>query len=138
MSDYLKYRQQLKLGIKPAPQAEGKAGKETDGEKGGGKDKAGKVAKKGGKAKIKTATKKRAKQNRAYTKVKKKFLVDHPTCMAQLDGCTGQSTDLHHIGGRTGENLLKVEDFAALCRNCHNIIHRKMSADQAKKLGLKK
>jgi hypothetical protein len=90
------------------------------------------------KKKIKSANKKRAKQNRAYTKVKKKFLVDHPHCQAQLEGCTGQSTDLHHIGGRTGDNLLKVDDFAALCRNCHDIIHKKISAQQAKKIGMKK
>lgn len=144
MSNYLEYRRALKNGTVPqaagkrpnSPQKE-KAGerpaKEPDPPKRAEKGLSGKY-----KARIKTATKKRQKQNRAYTKVKKKFLTDNPTCQANLEGCTHVATDLHHIGGRTGENLLKVEDFAALCRNCHDIIHKKMSAKQAKKLGLKK
>jgi hypothetical protein len=114
-----------------------KAAKEPDSAK--SPPKPSKPAGKPGKYKrMKTATKKRARQNSKYTKVKKKFLQQNPTCQAQLEGCTGVATDLHHIGGRTGENLLKVEDFAALCRNCHDIIHKKMSAEQAKKIGMKK
>jgi 5-methylcytosine-specific restriction endonuclease McrA len=149
---YLQRRLEMKLGIKTSTDASASAkGAKIDdpGKKVQTNAKAptarktpakpSKPAGKPGKYKrMKTATKKRARQNLKYTKVKKKFLQDHPTCMAQLEGCTGVATDLHHIGGRTGENLLKVEDFAALCRNCHDIIHKKMSAEQAKKIGMKK
>jgi hypothetical protein len=100
--------------------------------------KPGKSPKKAAPKKMRKVAKKRARQNSKYTKVKKKFLVQNPTCQAGLEGCTGVSTDLHHIGGRTGENLLKVEDFSALCRNCHNIIDRQMSAERAKEIGMKK
>jgi hypothetical protein len=145
---YLERRRDLKLGIKqstdpgaaktqasPADlrKSDGTPAKQPGPPKSAKKGLAGK-----NRSNIKTANKKRQKQNRAYTKVKKKFLVENPTCQAQLEGCTGQATDLHHIGGRTGENLLKVEGFAALCRTCHDIIHKKMSAQQAKKIGMKK
>ena len=100
--------------------------------------KPGKSPKKPFPKRIKAATKKRAKQNRAYTPLKKKFLIANPTCQANLDGCTIKSTDLHHIGGRKGKDLLKVEDFAALCRNCHDLIHNKLSAEKAKLIGMKK
>jgi hypothetical protein len=146
MSSYLEYRRKLKLGIKTDPPEPGNKANSAPKPKSGGmppkKPDGGKGLKKGvpgkNRSRIKTANKKRQKQNRAYTKVKRKFLEENPTCQAKLEGCTGQATDLHHIGGRTGENLVKVEDFAALCRNCHDIIHKKMSAKEAKKLGLKK
>jgi hypothetical protein len=68
--------------------------------------------------KIKPASKKRAKQNRQYTPVKRKFLIDHPIC--QVEGCEAPSTDIHHKAGRSGKQLLKVDDFLAVCRPHHN------------------
>lgn len=70
------------------------------------------------KKKIKNASKKRAKQNRQYTPVKRKFLIDHPIC--QVEGCEAPSTDIHHKAGRSGKQLLKVDDFMAVCRPHHN------------------
>jgi hypothetical protein len=118
MSDYLKYRQQLKLGIKPAPQAQGKAGKETDGEKGGEKVKPAK----GRKTPIKKASKKRAKELREYKPVRRSFLKAHPTCEVKLPGCQGKATEIHHQAGREGKKLLDVTDFLSCCRSCHRNI----------------
>src|ERR1700683_5597431 len=119
---YLQRRLEMKLGIKTSTDASAsaRASNPVDLPSGGPKrtkqakvsqgaknTPKGKPAGKPGKyRKMKTATKKRARQNSKYTKVKKKFLQDNATCQAQLEGCTGVSTDLHHIGGRTGENLL--------------------------------
>lgn len=68
---------------------------------------------------IKQASKKRAKELRQYAPRKKKFLESHPMCEMQLTGCTGIATELHHKAGRSGKQLLKVEDFCGACHNCH-------------------
>lgn len=70
------------------------------------------------KAKIKRTSKKRAKENRQYTPVKRKYLQDHPIC--EVEGCGAPSTDLHHVRGRSGKQLLKIEDFMATCRPHHD------------------
>lgn len=71
---------------------------------------------------IRKVSKKRAKEQRQYTPVRKKFLKENPMCQAQLEGCEGKSSELHHMGGRQNGRLLKVEDFRALCGNCHRKI----------------
>lgn len=71
------------------------------------------------KKKIPHRTKKRAKQERKYTPVRRKFLKDHPVCEIPVEGCTHESTELHHAGGREGDGLLREEDFKAACHNCH-------------------
>lgn len=97
------------------------------------KDRAPKKAPKKPIAKV---SKKRAKENRQYTPIKKKFLTDNPICQAQLESCTGTTTDLHHAAGRTGKQLLKVDDFIAVCRSCHDKIEAEDKA--ARETGLKK
>lgn len=71
------------------------------------------------KKKIKQVSKKRAKENRKYAPRKKKFLEENPSCQMQLEGCTGMATELHHKAGRSGKQLIKVDDFCAACHNCH-------------------
>lgn len=68
---------------------------------------------------MKKRTKKRAKQERQYTPIRKKFLKEHPVCEIGDEGCTSISTEIHHAGGREGDRLLKLEDFKAVCHNCH-------------------
>lgn len=146
-NSYLEYRRALKLGngspgsAKQAKSADLAADEEKDAETPGpakSPEKAQKSIKKSGAKKkgMRKVSKKRAKENRAYTPVKKKFLTENPFCQAQLEGCTGKATDLHHAAGRTGKQLLNVTDFVALCRSCHD----KMEADDkaARATGLKK
>lgn len=133
---YLEYRRALKNGQKPPADA-GKGAKRADSPASEEEEvKPVKPVKKAPRPAIKKVSKERAKQNRKYTPIKKKFLADNPTCEARLDGCTGQSTDLHHAAGRSGKQLLKVDDFIALCRNCHDKME--ILDKEARAAGLKK
>lgn len=55
-----------------------------------------------------------------YRIVRDKYMAEHTECEAKLEGCTHNSTDLHHKHSRIGENLFK--HFLALCRVCHSKI----------------
>ena len=67
---------------------------------------------------------KRAKQEKEYSAKRKIFLSEHPLCQANISGlCTSQSTDIHHIKGRSGELLLEVSEWMSACRSCHDWIH---------------
>lgn len=57
-----------------------------------------------------------------YYVLAKDFKKDHPKCEANLPGCTGKTTDIHHLESR-GKNLNDVSKFKAVCRNCHRYIH---------------
>ena len=112
MSNYLEERRKLKLGIISKPEKTKKP-----------------IAKKSAK---------RAKEEKQYAPVRKKFLQDHPLCEIKLPGCLIKSTEVHHASGRTNGNLLRVEDFVASCSNCHRQGHDKLSSEDAKKIGFKK
>jgi hypothetical protein len=63
---------------------------------------------------------KRAKQEKEYSNKRKTFMLAHPLCQANISGlCTSQSTDIHHIKGRSGELLLEVNEWMSVCRACH-------------------
>lgn len=63
---------------------------------------------------------KRAKQEKEYSNKRKIFMLAHPLCQANISGlCTSQSTDIHHIKGRSGELLLEVNEWMSVCRACH-------------------
>lgn len=79
-------------------------------------------------------SKKRAKQERSYTVLRKEFLEAHPECEAKLKMCRGEATDVHHMAGRVGENLLDTDSWIALCRPCHLWLESHPVA--AKQLGL--
>lgn len=38
---------------------------------------------------LRKVSKKRAKENKKYTTLRKKFLEDHPICEARIEGCMG-------------------------------------------------
>ena len=66
---------------------------------------------------------KRAKQESEYSNKRKIFMLEHPMCQANISGlCTSQSTDVHHIKGRSGELLLEVSEWMSVCRACHQWI----------------
>lgn len=70
--------------------------------------------------KIKQVSKKRQKENKEYSALRDEFLLEFPECGAKLKGvCTGESTEVHHMSGRTGKLLLAVKFFLPICHNCH-------------------
>lgn len=79
-------------------------------------------------------SKKRSRENRKYSTLRKQFLSDNPECMAELEECTGVATEVHHSRGRIGENLLNVGTWKAVCRTCHRAIEERPA--MAKELGL--
>lgn len=133
MSDkpYWQQLRDLKLG-KPSP-APGKqtksADRPADEEKAVEEPAAPKSPEKGSKMAqkkgIRKMSKKRAKQERQYRPVRKKFLQDHPTCQLNLPGCQGTATQIHHAAGRENGRLLNIDDFKAACDNCHKIVTEK-------------
>jgi hypothetical protein len=63
---------------------------------------------------------KRAKQEKEYSAKRRIFMQDNPICQANISGlCTTQSTDVHHVMGRSGELLLEVAEWLSVCRACH-------------------
>lgn len=65
-------------------------------------------------------SKKRAAQESEYSAKRKIFMSEHPLCQANISGlCTTQSTDIHHVKGRSGELLLEVSEWMSVCRACH-------------------
>ena len=65
----------------------------------------------------------RAKEERLYLKLNREFLIEHPSCQAQIPGqCTYQSSEVHHKKGRVGKLLTDVTNFLAVCHNCHEWI----------------
>lgn len=69
------------------------------------------------------ATEKRKVVNRIYDKVAKAYKKSHPDCEANLEGCTKETTDIHHQAGKSSEDLLINADyFLGVCRKCHQWI----------------
>lgn len=64
---------------------------------------------------------KRRQQLRLYSRDRKAFLAGKPICEICHRGC---SFDVHHRRGRYGLSLLDQEDWLAICRSCHDEIHR--------------
>lgn len=85
---------------------------------------------------VRKVSKKRAKENREYAKVRKEYLEENPNCEANLAGCSYVATDIHHMKGRCGSLLTDVRHFRALCRNCHCFIEE--NPLEAKLMGFSK
>ena len=88
---------------------------------------------------IKPRSKKKTALDIVYTQLRKVFLSKHPSCEANLKGCTNVATDVHHTfwGSERGSTYLEVNTWKAVCRTCHSQIHDKLSAEESKALGLK-
>lgn len=67
---------------------------------------------------IRKLSKKRAKQNREYSTLRKQFLELNPNCRV----CGIEATDIHHKKGRTGHLLTDIRFFLPVCRRCHQRI----------------
>lgn len=69
-----------------------------------------------------------------YKQNRNAFLKGHPMCMAELNGCTREATEVHHALGRIGDLLTDVKHFKAVCHSCHVVIENE--PEMAKELGL--
>lgn len=83
-------------------------------------------------AKIKPISDKQAAMLREYRKLRDEYMKHHPNCAK----CGVEATDLHHMRGRSGDNLTDVDNFLALCRPCHTWVE--LHPEEAKKLNLSK
>lgn len=72
----------------------------------------------------------------SYRLIRARVLLNCPYCEAQLEGCTGVATEIHHSKGHLGGNMLDSTTFKALCHNCHVWVEENPIA--AKQLGLSK
>lgn len=85
--------------------------------------------------KIKKVSDKMKPELALYAKLSRKYKQENPHCMAKLECCTGQTSDVHHKAKR-GKNLNNVETWMAVCRPCHSAIHNSMSSQEARDKGL--
>jgi hypothetical protein len=69
---------------------------------------------------IPKVSKKRAKENTEYSKVRKIYLEHFPVC--EVWNCGNKSTEIHHMRGRVGSLLIDVNHFLAVCEACHKYI----------------
>ena len=70
---------------------------------------------------LRKASKKRAKELRQYTSLRKNYLTFEAVC----EVCkSSSSTDIHHRAGRNGKFLNDCSLWLAVCRTCHDWIHR--------------
>jgi hypothetical protein len=88
---------------------------------------------------ISPVSEKRRGEMDEYARLRDAFLTAKPRCEAKLVGCTGVSTEIHHLysGKDRDKYYLKIGTWKAVCRNCHNFIHDHLSADEAIEMGLK-
>lgn len=89
--------------------------------------------------KVNKVSKKRKVLNAEYSILREQFLIDHPNCELKLQGCTGKSTQVHHTasGWNKSTNLNNVKTWRASCDHCNQFLHDKISAQEARELGLK-
>ena len=91
---------------------------------------------------MRSATKERSKQLRAYSKRLKGWKKEHPHCAACAllmlyrpgPPLIRRTSECHHIRGRNGKLLLDENYWLPVCRWCHNFITEQ--GKLARKLGL--
>lgn len=69
---------------------------------------------------MRRVSKRRAKENKQYTEVRKQYLTEHPRCQVCSNA---KASDIHHRRGRWKSRLTEVAYFIAVCRPCHERIH---------------
>ena len=67
------------------------------------------------------------------------FKLEHPVCEVKLPGCTGKTAHVHHpwSGCNRSSHYLDVDSWVPICEPCHQHLHDKLSAEEAKERGLK-
>ena len=67
---------------------------------------------------IRKVSSKMSKINASYTKLRRKYLLDHSVCHAKIHKCSLHATEIHHKQGR-GVYHLDTSTWLPVCRNCH-------------------
>lgn len=87
--------------------------------------------------KVKKISDKRKLEQKEYSIKRKEFLENNPICEANIRYvCTFNSTDVHHMVGRVGDNYLDKTEWLSVCRACHQYIE--LHPTEAKELGFSK
>ena len=73
------------------------------------------------KSPLRKVSKKRAKEIREYSILRKAFLEDAPFC--EVPDCFNRSSEIHHMNHREGQRLLDSRYFLAVCSFHHRKIH---------------
>jgi len=91
---------------------------------------------------IKPKSDKKSIQDQLYTVLRNKFFQNdnNKSCKAKLQGCMLIACDVHHLysGSSRSEHYLNVKEWIPVCRNCHSVIHNKMTKEELISLNLKK
>lgn len=82
---------------------------------------------------MRKVSKKQSANLRQYKKVRESYLESNTNCEAKLNGCTYESTEIHHKKGRIGSLLQNDSYFLAVYRNCHHYIE--LNTIEAKEKG---
>ncbi len=75
---------------------------------------------------IRARSVKRAKEEKKYLELNRKYLEKHPICQVCIDidnPIKNRSDQVHHKGGRIGKLLTYVPFFLAVCKDHHEDIH---------------
>jgi len=72
--------------------------------------------------KMRTESKKRAKEKKIYLSRRKGLLILNPKCEPNEEGCELESNQIHHKKGREGPLLNDQRFFLYTCGNCHRVI----------------
>ena len=67
----------------------------------------------------KTQQQKRSRRMREYKKAREEYL--HEVFFCEI--CRDIATEIHHRAGRIGRNLTDKNNFLAVCKPCHALIH---------------
>lgn len=74
---------------------------------------------------LRAVSQKRKKQDEAYSKLRRRYLEEHPLCKVKVSGCSNTATDVHHkfSGDDRAVYYLIQSTWMPACRNCHDWIH---------------
>lgn len=84
---------------------------------------------------IKRLSKKRAKQEKIYSTLRKQYLEEGDLCELRTPDCTNMATCIHHVNGRT-VHFLNKKTWMKSCVPCNSWVERNHLEAQGK--GLKK
>lgn len=70
---------------------------------------------------LRRVSKKMEKRLRDYRQLKKQVLSQSSFC--EMPDCGKRGFQIHHVHGRSGENLCNTATWMILCTSCHAWIH---------------
>lgn len=57
--------------------------------------------------------------------IRHRYLLAHPRCEVRGEWCNGAATEVHHRKRRSQGGPDRDENFVAVCRDCHHLIHER-------------